>query len=98
MWRVLAAILHLGNVNFAESQGVETGQVSCQISNPDGTDLFSFCNSRELTVCAEIEVIANLLNCDRTTLSRALTSRSISTGVSRRKSVISVPLDVNGVS
>jgi myosin-1 len=79
MWRVLAAILHLGNVNFAESQGVETGQVSCQISNPD-----------------EIEVIANLLNCDRTTLSRALTSRSISTGVSRRKSVISVPLDVNG--
>jgi hypothetical protein len=44
--------------------------------------------------CSEVEVAANLLQCDRGFLSRALTYRSIATGAGRRQSVINVPLDV----
>jgi myosin heavy subunit len=38
-------------------------------------------------------VVASLFQCDANTLRRALTYRSISTGASKRGSVISVPLD-----
>jgi myosin-1 len=80
LWKILAAILHLGNVNFAEDPAdlTETGQVSCHVANPE-----------------EVEIVANLLQCDRGFLSRALTYRSIATGAGRRQSVICVPLDVS---
>jgi myosin-1 len=57
---------------------------------------FPLCGEGIPTICdVEVEIVANLLQCDRGFLSRALTYRSIATGAGRRQSVISVPLDVS---
>jgi myosin heavy subunit len=77
IWKILAGILHVGNVNFSQDQGAKLGQTSTVVSNG-----------------AVADTAAQLWQCDATSLKRALTFRSISTGVGKRGSVISVPLDV----
>ncbi|KYR02066.1 myosin IE [Tieghemostelium lacteum] len=76
IWRTLGAILHIGNITFAETVGDKVGTTSCKVSDQKS-----------------LAAAANCLKCDVQTLSIALTYRSISTGVGKRASVISVPLD-----
>ncbi len=51
-----------------------------------------------LTINVEADTAASLFSCDAQTLKRALTYRSISTGVGKRGSIISVPLDAQQVN
>jgi len=75
MWRILAGILHLGNVNFAETKS-PTGQTRVVVQNDQA-----------------VAAAASCFQCHLETLKKALTSRTISTGVGKRQSVINVPLD-----
>jgi len=77
MWRIISAILHLGNVSFAEEQNGKGGGKVQVIQND------------------AITKAANMFQCDINYLKRALVSRSISTGVGKRGSVINIPLDMN---
>eukprot|EP01132_Coremiostelium_polycephalum_P006092 gene6092-7590_t len=77
IWRILAAILHLGNVTFADNP----------VEEKTGSPTVKVADMKALTSAS------NCLKCDARTLSIALTFRSISTGVGKRCSVISVPLD-----
>eukprot|EP01119_Soliformovum_irregulare_P003560 TRINITY_DN1423_c0_g1_i1.p1 TRINITY_DN1423_c0_g1~~TRINITY_DN1423_c0_g1_i1.p1 ORF type:complete len:1011 (-),score=356.36 TRINITY_DN1423_c0_g1_i1:277-3309(-) len=76
MWKIISAILHLGNVKFKDDATARTGQTKVEAANPQ-----------------EVDVVAKLLQVDARALKNALVSRSISTGVGKRGSVISVPLD-----
>eukprot|EP01113_Clastostelium_recurvatum_P018679 TRINITY_DN2199_c0_g3_i1.p1 TRINITY_DN2199_c0_g3~~TRINITY_DN2199_c0_g3_i1.p1 ORF type:complete len:1027 (-),score=334.99 TRINITY_DN2199_c0_g3_i1:84-2738(-) len=77
LWRVLAAILHLGNIQFAEDgASSSTGQPSVRVKDDK-----------------VLQNVAHCLACQPKALATALTSRSISTGTSRRVSTINVPLD-----
>jgi len=78
IWRVLAAILHLGNITFTETAQQQTGTTTVRVADPK-----------------PLGAAATNLKCDINALGMALTYRSISTGVGKRCSVISVPLDVN---
>jgi myosin-1 len=77
IWRIIGAILLLGNVNF-QIDKTHTAVGESKVSVTD----FSL-----------VETIANLLECDPYRLKDALISRQISTGVSRRMSVIHIHLD-----
>ncbi|EFA77144.1 myosin IE [Heterostelium album PN500] len=76
IWRILGAILHIGNITFEELPEQKVGQVSVGIKDPKA-----------------LAAAANCLKVEPTQLTRALTYRSINTGVGRRMSVIAVPLD-----
>lgn len=79
VFKVLSAILNLGNLEFEEHQVSESeGQVNTKIT----------ANTQSF-----VEIAATLLDVPLPTLSRALTWRSITTGVGRRQSIIEVPLD-----
>jgi myosin heavy subunit len=75
IWRVLAAILNMGEIDFsakkADTGGLETSDV-----DPAGP----------------IKTVCDLLKIDVDTLVTVLTSRAVTTGVSRRASTYSVPL------
>jgi len=79
-FRILAAVLHLGNVEFEEQIG-ESGQAFTQVKSTSS----SFINS----IAANLDVPPDVL-------ARSLTYRSITTGVGRRQSIIEVPLDAQG--
>lgn len=51
----------------------------------------------EISLVVAISKAAAMYQCDITYLKRALVSRSISTGVGKRGSVINIPLDMNQV-
>jgi len=76
MWRILAGILHVGNVQFAEDPA-KPNKVLIQNPNVLETAAFAF----------DVPAL---------TLSKVLTSRSISTGTGKRQSQINIPLDVVG--
>eukprot|EP01102_Stenamoeba_stenopodia_P011541 TRINITY_DN3559_c0_g1_i1.p1 TRINITY_DN3559_c0_g1~~TRINITY_DN3559_c0_g1_i1.p1 ORF type:complete len:962 (+),score=289.09 TRINITY_DN3559_c0_g1_i1:505-3390(+) len=77
IFRLIAAILLLGNVTFQEDKANSTvGESKIQVAN-----------------FPVVEKIAELLQVDPYGLKAALTSRQISTGVSRRVSVIHINLD-----
>lgn len=78
MWRILGGILLLGNVTFADDSS----------NSKTGQTQTKISNPQV------VDTIANLFQCDANILKRALTYRSISTGVGKRGSLISVPLDV----
>ena len=78
--KVLAAILHLGNLDF-EPDAAASSQLNTdcvRISNPD-----------------VLQTVAELLDVGCSALESSLKSRSISTGASARQSHISVPLDLD---
>jgi len=76
LWRIIAAILNLGNVKFTDVQGSQAGLDHVKVSD---TNLVS--------------KIAELLECDVASLTRSLTNRQISTGASKRQSIIHINLD-----
>lgn len=78
MWRIIAGILHLGNVNF-QAQKTNQGQVKTVISD-----------SRLAST------IENVFQIPSNSLQKALTTRSITTGVGKRSSSITIPLDEAG--
>ncbi len=41
MWKILAGILHLGNVTFKEEVAAKTGQIAVSVANPAGTKWFA---------------------------------------------------------
>ncbi|KAN0021662.1 hypothetical protein ACTFIU_003806 [Dictyostelium citrinum] len=78
IWRILAAILHIGNITFAEAAEQRTGTTTVKVSDTKA-----------------LAAAASCLKTDQQSLSIALCYRSISTGVGKRCSVISVPMDCN---
>ncbi|GAM19588.1 hypothetical protein SAMD00019534_027630 [Acytostelium subglobosum LB1] len=76
IWRSLAAILHIGNITFADLPEQKVGQNHVGVSDTKS-----------------LAAAASCLKVDQQFLSRALTYRSINTGVGKRYSVIAVPLD-----
>ena len=80
IYRILASVLQLGNVEFDEQMG-ESGQAHTKVKAAS----MNFINS----IAANLEVPPDVLG-------RSLTYRSITTGVGRRQSVIEVPLDGQG--
>jgi myosin-1 len=80
IYRILAAVLQLGNVEFDEQMG-ESGQAHTKIKPASS---------------AAINAIAANLDVPPDVLAHSLTYRSITTGVGRRQSIIEVPLDGQG--
>ncbi|EGG25290.1 myosin IE [Cavenderia fasciculata] len=76
IWRILASILHIGNITFKELPDQTVGTSSVGVVDQKSLASAAAC-----------------LKTDVGTLSRSLTYRSINTGVGKRCSVISVPLD-----
>lgn len=72
IWKILAGILLLGNINFEQVEGKN----HVRVQNPD-----------------IIKSVASLFQVDSEILSRALVSRTITTGVGKRGSSIVIPLD-----
>lgn len=83
IFRIVAAILHLGNVEFDE-----------KINNPNGANQTS--TLIKSSSSTSINSVASILDIPPDVLKRSLTYRSITTGVGRRQSVIEVPLDIQG--
>lgn len=80
IFRILAAVLQLGNVEFDEHMG-DSGQSHTKVKPASAANINS--------IAANLEVPPDVL-------ARSLTYRSITTGVGRRQSVIEVPLDGQG--
>jgi hypothetical protein len=55
-------------------------------------------NSFFFAANSDLASTASLFQCEAAILKRALSSRTISTGVGNRQSIINVPLDANQVS
>ena len=88
-WKLLSAILHLGNVEFIRSDAPAQKNMK-QAYNEDAPiphDTVSIKNPEET------EIIAELLGVHKAEVNAALTFRTLSTGASRRASLIKVPLD-----
>jgi len=78
LWKVLAAILLLGNVSFKEQEDPTSRQPTVNLENPN-----------------VVKSVAQILSVDHFALTRALTSRTITSGTQKRMSTITVPLDTN---
>ncbi|EGC34012.1 myosin IE [Dictyostelium purpureum] len=77
IWRILSAILHIGNISFVETSEQKTGTTTVRVADQK-----------------PLAAVSQCLKTDPHALSMALCYRSISTGVGKRCSVISVPMDV----
>jgi myosin-1 len=90
MWKILAAILHVGNIQFADDPAKPNKVL---IQNQSGT-IFSDIRWHLLA----LDTAAAVFEVPALTLAKVLTSRSISTGsTGKRQSQINIPLDVVGV-
>eukprot|EP00456_Euglypha_rotunda_P068699 TRINITY_DN6009_c0_g1_i1.p1 TRINITY_DN6009_c0_g1~~TRINITY_DN6009_c0_g1_i1.p1 ORF type:complete len:578 (-),score=101.70 TRINITY_DN6009_c0_g1_i1:36-1769(-) len=74
VWRVLASILHLGNIEYKDV-------------NQNATD------SSQIVSTKELEIVAKHLQVEKGILDRCLTTRTITSGATRRSSAITVPLN-----
>eukprot|EP01091_Cochliopodium_minus_P000432 TRINITY_DN1040_c0_g1_i1.p1 TRINITY_DN1040_c0_g1~~TRINITY_DN1040_c0_g1_i1.p1 ORF type:complete len:1025 (+),score=324.78 TRINITY_DN1040_c0_g1_i1:24-3077(+) len=86
-FRLLAAILHLGNIEFTEVGDQNVKSQPKQGNTPPSQSYVTIKNSPAATN------VASLLGVNDKELILALTQRTLSTGANRRASIIKVPLD-----
>ena len=89
-FKLLSAILNLGNVEFSslETQSSSKPTKNAPPKNIPPSQSYVAIKNKET-----VGVVANLLGVQQDQLELALTQRTLSTGANRRASVIKVPLD-----